>query len=120
MGKLWTTDSNGCWIDIWDQPNFTGHYRRLWGPADFPYLRIAEEEWGTADKKSCGWPERILSVLRRFEFSRQCFLGVTTQRVEDVGLLGCNDEIDSLRIFDHPRSRMNRGMPHTYCGQRAI
>src|SRR5437762_14384626 len=46
MGKMWTGRSNGCWVDVFDQENFTGNTRRLQGPAEFPGLRIREKDWG--------------------------------------------------------------------------
>ncbi len=42
MGKLWIGETNGCWLDVWDKPDFSGHFVRLIGPADFPYIRIGD------------------------------------------------------------------------------
>jgi hypothetical protein len=102
MGKLWIGETNGCWVDIWDKPGFAGNYRRLCGPADFPYLRIAEPGWESQVQSLVVGPNAYAQFYEDLNFHDSVFWALPNQRVEDVAVLGCNDEIDSLRIFDRP------------------
>jgi len=102
MGKLWIGDTNGCWIDFWDKPNFAGNHRRLLGPADFPYLRIAEKGWNPQVQSLIVGPNAYAQFYEDLNFHDSVFWTLPNQRVEDVSKLGCNDEIDSLRLYDRP------------------
>jgi hypothetical protein len=102
MGKLWIGETNGCWIDVWDKPGFSGHHRRLWGPADFPYMRIAEANWNPQVQSLQAGPNAYLQFYEDLNFHDSVFWVLPNQRVDDVTQLSCNDEIDSLRIYDRP------------------
>jgi hypothetical protein len=102
MGKLWIGDSNGCWIDVWDKPGYCGHLRRLIGPADFPYLRIAEEGWGREIQSLIAGPNCYAQFYEDLNFHDSVFWVLPNQKVENVTDLWCNDEIDSLRMYDRP------------------
>jgi hypothetical protein len=102
MGKLWIADTNGCWIDVWDMPAFTGHHRRLIGAADFPYLRIAEQGWNPNVQSLIAGPNAYAQFYEDLNFHDSVFWVLPNQRVENVADLGCNEEIDSLRIYDRP------------------
>jgi hypothetical protein len=102
MGKIWLGDTNGCWIDIWDKPQFTGNHRRLIGPADFPYLRIAEQPWNPHVQSLVVGPNAYGQFYEDLNFDDSVFWVLPNQRVESVDELACNDDIDSLRIYDRP------------------
>ncbi len=102
MGKLWVGDSNGCWIDIWDQPFYLGNSRRLSGPADFPYLRVAESGWNSQIHSLLVGPNAYVQCYEDLNFHDSVFWLLPNQKVDDLAGLPCNDEIDSLRIFDRP------------------
>ena len=42
MAKLTIGESNGCWLDVFGNKGARGKAQRLYGPADFPMLRIRE------------------------------------------------------------------------------
>jgi hypothetical protein len=102
MGKLWIGETNGCWIDVWDRAGFGGHHVRLMGPADFPYLRIAELGWAPQVRSFVVGPNAYGQFYEDLNFYDSVFWVLPNQRVEDVAGLSCNDEIDSLRIYDRP------------------
>jgi hypothetical protein len=102
MGKLWVGDSNGCWIDVWDKPAFRGNMTRLWGPADFPYMRFGHAPWGTQIQSLSVGPNAYIQGFEDLNFFDSIFWLLPGQKVEDLKLLGCNDDIDSLRLFDRP------------------
>ena len=102
MGKLWMTASNGCWIDLWDAPRCTGHHRRVTGPIDLPYLRIAEPDWGEEVRSLVVGPNAYVQCFEDLNFADSVFWLLPSQRVDDFADLACNDDIDSIRLYDRP------------------
>ncbi len=102
MGRLWVGDSNGCWVQLWDRANYTGNSLRLVGPADFPYLRVGEADWQPQVHSLHVGPNAYVQCYEDLNFHDSVFWLLPNQRVEDLTELACNDEIDSLRVFDRP------------------
>jgi hypothetical protein len=102
MGKLWIGESNGCWIEVWDKPDFSGQSVRLFGPADFPYIRIGEQNWNPQIQSLLVGPNAYIQCYEDLNFFDSVFWLLPNQRVDDVSQLSCNDEIDSMRLFDRP------------------
>jgi hypothetical protein len=102
MGKLWVGDSNGCWIDVWDKPDAKGNSTRLWGPADYPYLRFGMTPWGTQIRSLQVGPGAYIQGFEDLNFFDSVFWLLPGQKVDDVAELSCNDDIDSLRLYDRP------------------
>jgi hypothetical protein len=102
MGKLWIGKSNGCWIEVWDKAEFEGHGLRLSGPADFPYLRIGEDNWNLEIHSMLVGPNAYVQFYEDLNFHDSVFWLLPNQSVEDVASLLCNDDIDSMRLFDRP------------------
>ena len=104
MGKIWLTASNGCWLDVWDQPRCKGRHTRLFGPVDLPYLRLADpaaDGGGTVGSLVVG-PNAYVQCYEDLNFHDSVFWLLPNQRVDDVADLPCNDDIDSLRLWDRP------------------
>jgi hypothetical protein len=102
MGKLWIGETNGCWITLWDKPNCKGHTQRLYGPADFPYLRVGEENWNPQAQSVVVGPNAYVQCYEDLNFFDSVFWLLPNQRVDNLGNLAFSDEIDSIRIFDRP------------------
>lgn len=102
MGKLWIGATNGCWLELWDKPAFKGHSHQLYGPADFPYLRIAEEYWSPQVQSLVVGPNAYVQCYEDLNFYDSVFWLLPYQRVENIAELTCGDEIDSIRIYDRP------------------
>jgi Peptidase inhibitor family I36 len=102
MGKLWIGESNGCWMEIWDKVDFTGHGLRLCGPCDFPYLRVGQPHWDQQVRSILVGPNAYVQCYEDLNFHDSVFWLLPNQRVEDVLLLTCNDDIDSVRLYDRP------------------
>ncbi len=102
MGKIWIGNSNGCWLDVWDSPRCTGRHARLIGPVDLPYLRLADAGW---DGQVCSLvvgPNAYVQGFEDLNFYDSVFWLLPNQRVDDVADLPCNDDIDSVRLWDRP------------------
>jgi len=102
MGKLWIGETNGCWIDIWDEPLFRGHYLRLTGPVELPYLRVGDQDWRDTIGSLVVGPNCYAQCYEDLNFYDSVFWLLPNQRVDDIAALGCNDDIDSLRLYDRP------------------
>ena len=102
MGKIWINPSNGCWVDVWEQPANRGKHRRLIGPVDLPYLRLAEAGWDAHVQSLVVGPNAYVQCYEDLNFHDSVFWLLPNQRVDDVADLACNDDIDSMRIWDRP------------------
>ncbi len=102
MGKMWMNLSNGCWVDVWDQPQQTGKHVRLVGPVDLPYLRLAGAGWEPLVQSLVVGPNAYVQCYEDLNFDDSVFWLLPNQRVDNVADLRCNDEIDSMRLYDRP------------------
>ena len=96
------TPSNGCWVDVWDQPRCKGRHHRLIGPVDLPYLRVADPGGDPTVCSLVVGPNAYVQCYEDLNFHDSVFWLLPNQRVDDVADLQCNDEIDSLRLWDRP------------------
>ena len=102
MGKIWTASSNGCWLDVYDRPRHSGRPVRLMGPVDLPYVRIAGPESDGQVRSLLVGPNAYVQCYEDLNFHDSVFWLLPNQRVDDVADLQCNDEVDSLRLWDRP------------------
>jgi hypothetical protein len=102
MGKLLTSRSNGCWVDVFDAENFTGNTRRLIGPAEFLGLRIREKDWNEHLASLNVGPGAYVQCFDSDDFHDSIFWLLPNQSVETMDDMDCGDGIDSMRIYDRP------------------
>jgi hypothetical protein len=102
MGKLWTSRSNGCWVDVFDRDNLTGNHRRLHGPAEFLSLRIREKDFGEQLASLNVGPGAYVQCFDSRNFLDSVFWLLPNQTVETTEDLDCGELIDSIRIYDRP------------------
>lgn len=108
MPKLFISQSTGCWVDLFEHPQFHGRGLRLFGPADFVNLRVRAEGWGPTE----GWGAEVRSVAVGPGAYVQCFAElyfdasviwlVPNQGLADVASLPTEQDLDSMRLFDRP------------------
>ena len=102
MGKIWIGNSNGCWLDVWDGVRCKGNHQRLIGPIDLPYLRVAEPGWDSQVCSMIVGPNAYVQCFEDLNFYDSVFWLLPNERVDDVTDLPCNDDIDSIRLYDRP------------------
>ena len=102
MGKIWVGRTNGCWVEAWASPRYQGEKVRVYGPIDLPYVRVSEGEWGDQVASLLVGPNAYVQGYEDLNFHDSVFWLLPNQRVDDVADLRCNDEIDSLRLWDRP------------------
>ena len=109
MGTIWLTPSNGCWMDVWDQPQFAGNHQRVHGPIDLVLLRLCEADWSPKIMSLRVGPAAYCECFEDLNVPASIYWLLPGQEVANVTALPCNDEIDSIRIFDRPPFSQERG-----------
>jgi hypothetical protein len=94
--------SNGCWLDVFDAPRFAGNNRRLYGPADFPGLRIREKDWDEQLVSVRVGPAAYVQCFDSEDFHNTVFWLLPNQAAESLSGLDCGAGIDSVRLYDRP------------------
>ena len=94
--------SNGCWVDVFDTERFSGNFRRLQGPAEFPGLRIREREWRERLASINVGPVAYVQCFNSHDFADSVLWLLPNQQVEDLNDLVGAERVDSIRLFDRP------------------
>ena len=102
MGKLWIGYSNGCWIDVFDAPQFQGRRCRLVGPGEFRLLRIGEEGWGNHVGSLIVGPAAYIQCFEDEFAAAESYWLIPGQKVASIDSLEFTEDYDSLRVFDRP------------------
>ena len=102
MGKIRLKQSTGCWVDLFDAPQFAGNSCRLHGPADFHGLRLREKDWGEHVESIVVGPTAYVQCFAADAFDDSVFWLLPSQSIENVDELDTPPRIDTFRIFDRP------------------
>jgi len=102
MGKLVIGDSNGCWVEVFGNKSFRGKPQRLYGPADFPMLRIRENGMSDTLSSLRVGPHAYLQCFHNSNFADTVFWLLPNEQVEDVDRLRAAEAINSVRLWDRP------------------
>lgn len=102
MAKLLLGDSNGCWIDVFPNTRFRGKAQRLYGPVDFPMLRIRENGGGEALQSLRVGPHAYVQCFDLTNFEDSVFWLLPNEQVDEVAHLRSTERINSVRLWDRP------------------
>jgi hypothetical protein len=102
MATLRITRSNGCWVDVFDAERFAGNARRLHGPADYPWLRVRERDWGETIASLVVGPAAYVQCFDHRDFAGTVFWLLPNQSAERLADVEGADTADSLRLYDRP------------------
>ena len=95
-------DSNGCWVDLFGVKRCRGKSLRLYGPADFPMLRIREDRSPPDVQSLRIGPHAYVQCFEQARFADSVIWLLPNELVEDVGRLRSPERIDSMRLWDRP------------------
>src|SRR3712207_5900592 len=84
MGQIRLNRATGCWIDLFDAPQFGGNACRLRGPADFPGLRGREKEWAERVGSLTVGPTAYVQGFAADEFDDSVLWILPNQSLETV------------------------------------
>ena len=102
MGKLLIGESNGCWIEVFSNKAFRGKPQRLYGPADFPMLRIRESGMAENLASLRSGPHAYVQCFDAANFDDTVFWLLPNEIVQDVEQLRSAERINSIRLWDRP------------------
>src|SRR5437762_9863079 len=87
MAKICVRLSRGCWVDLYEQPNFRGRRLRLVGPGSYVNLWVAPEDWGEQARSVVAGPAAYVQCFAELNFDDSVVWFRPGQRVSDVGRL---------------------------------
>ena len=119
MARLWISQSTGCWVDLFEKPNFHGRRLRLFGPGDYVNLWVGPPEWGDEVRSMIAGPCAYVQCFEELNFKSSVVWLVPDQHVADVSLLPTREELDSIRLFDRPPFASEPGFD-TYGGWHGV
>ena len=102
MGQIRLNRATGCWIDLFDAPQFSGNACRLRGPADFTGLRVREKDWGEHVGSLTVGPTAYVQCFAADNFDDSVLWLLPNQALETADDLDAAARVDSLRLFDRP------------------
>ena len=102
MPKLFISQSTGCWVDLFEHPQFQGRSLRLFGPNDFVNLSVRGDGWGHEVRSVAVGQGAYVQCFAELYFEHSVLWLVPGQRVADVSALPTEQDLDSMRLFDRP------------------
>ncbi len=109
MGRIRLNRASGCWVDLFDGPDFRGNSCRLHGPADFVGLRVREKNWGEHVDSLAVGPTAYVECFRSGDFDDTVLWFLPGQTLANVSDLECSPGIDTFRVSDRPPFAYERG-----------
>ena len=95
------TQKNGdCYIDVWRETDFRGETIRIYGPADYASLELAQGNWGDDIGSLRVGPNAFVMAYHRRDFQDEPVIFGPNDEVADLGLFKFDDDIESLKVID--------------------
>ena len=89
-----------CYIDVWREANFGGETVRIYGPAEYADLALAEGYWGDDIGSLRVGPDAFVMAFRRRGFRDGPVTFGPFDEVADLSELKFDDDIESLKVID--------------------
>ncbi len=102
MGSIRLKRASGCWIDLFDSPQFQGNTCRLHGPADYAGLRLREKNWGEHVQSLVVGSTAYVQCYEADAFDDSVLWLLPSQSLSSLEELGATASVDSLRLYDRP------------------
>jgi hypothetical protein len=102
MARIYVSQSRGCWVDLYERPQFKGRSLRLFGPGHYVNLYVAPAPWGQEAASLVAGPSAYVQCFEELNLKDSVTWFVPNQRVADVAELPADSVYDSLRLFDRP------------------
>lgn len=98
--KFMQEKSSGCFIDVWRDVNFKGEVIRIYGPAEHPYLRFDQGDWGDDIGSLRVGPNGFVVAYRDKYFRDELVTFGPNEEIADLRELKFHDDIDSVKVID--------------------
>ena len=92
--------SGDCYIDVWRDADFGGETIRIYGPAEYPMLSFAQENWGDDIGSLRVGPNAFVMAFRHREFRDKLITFGPNDEVADLSQFKFDDDIESMKVID--------------------
>lgn len=94
-------EKNGdCYIDVWRDADFRGETLRIYGPAQYASLDLAEGRWGDDIGSLRVGPNAFVLAYHRRDFQDEPVTFGPNDEVADLGHFKLDDDIESFKVID--------------------
>lgn len=94
-------EKNGdCYIDVWRDADFRGETLRIYGPAQYASLDLAEGRWGDDIGSLRVGPNAFVLAYHRRDFQDEPVTFGPNDEVADLSHFKFDDDIESLNVID--------------------
>ncbi len=98
-----TQRSSDCYIDVWRDADFRGETLRIYGPAEYASLELAQGNWGNDIGSLRVGPNAFIMAYHRRGFQDEPVTFGPNDEVADLRQFRIDDDIESLRVIDSLR-----------------
>lgn len=89
-----------CYIDVWRDADFRGETIRIYGPAEYASLNLAQGNWGDDIGSLRVGPNAFVLAYHRRNFQDEPVTFGPNDEVADLSHFNFDDDIDSLKVID--------------------
>ena len=89
-----------CYIDVWREADFRGETIRIYGPAEYASLDLAQGNWGDDIGSLRVGPNAFVLAYHRRDFQDGPATFGPNDEVADLSQFKFDDEIESLKVID--------------------
>jgi len=92
--------SGDCYIDVWRDADFRGETTRIYGPAEYCTLDLAQGNWGDDIGSLRVGPNAFVMAYQRRDFQDKLITFGPNDEVADLSQFKLDNEIESLKVID--------------------
>ncbi len=89
-----------CYIDVWRDADFRGETIRIYGPAEYASLDMAQGDWGDDIGSLRVGPNAFVLAYHRRDFRDEPVTFGPNDEVADLSHFKFDDDIESLMVID--------------------
>lgn len=89
-----------CYIDVWRDADFRGETIRIYGPAEYASLNLAQGNWGDDIGSLRVGPHAFVLAYHRRNFQDEPVTFGPNDEVADLSHFKFDDDIESLKVID--------------------
>ena len=92
--------SGDCYIDVWREADFRGETIRIYGPAEYSTLDLAQGNWGDDIGSLRVGPNAFVMAYQCRDFQDKLITFGPNDEVADLSQFKFDDQIESLKVID--------------------
>jgi hypothetical protein len=92
--------SGDCYIDVWRDADFRGESIRIYGPAEYASLELAQGNWGDDIGSLRVGPNAFVMAYHLRNFQDELITFGPNDEIADLSQFKFDDDIESMKIID--------------------